>query len=347
MRYFKALTLSFALALALPPAPALAQAPAGNFALILSAEEYARYKPSEIGAARAQEIATLLNSRGFDVSSVTNPTNAAARAALRDFSAKIAGARLALVIVMGHGVSTSGQTFFLPGNAEIERGTDLLSRGLSVSNVAQIIAPAKAGGLCFLMTSPNFPSPVDGVDFRPVATLAVPANVAIGVSNSPKIPLSRSDISAAQSAKDVAALLQSQPNADLKQFLTACSAQNQGTLIGTAADVTLTRPAAAAKPKPEVVTAPPPPPPAPAATPPPVSEDMVQTLQALEGMLDPRQVRRVQTKLTSLGLYQGPIDAIIGPLTRIAIQDYQKRTGQAETGYLTPAQLRTLVEGVP
>jgi peptidoglycan hydrolase-like protein with peptidoglycan-binding domain len=58
-------------------------------------------------------------------------------------------------------------------------------------------------------------------------------------------------------------------------------------------------------------------------------------------------VRRVQTKLTSLGLYQGPIDAIIGPLTRVAIQDYQKRMGQSSTGYLTPAQLKTLVEGVP
>ncbi|MDX2201550.1 MAG: peptidoglycan-binding protein [Hyphomicrobiaceae bacterium] len=352
MRCFVALALLVAIALALPAAStgAHAQSSSGSVALLLSAEDYANYKPSEVGAARAQEIATLLKSRGFDVSSVTNPTNAAARAALRDLSTKVAGARLALVLVMGHGVSASGQTFFLPSNAEIERSTDLLSRGLSIANVAQIISSAKAGGVCFLMTSPNFPKPVEGVDFRPAASLQAAPNVALGVSNSPKIPLSRADITAAQSARDIAALLQAQPGADLKQLLATCAAQQQGTLINTPADVALTAPKP--KPKPEIAAAPPPPPPppppaTPPAEPPAVSDEMVQALQALEGMLDPRQVRRVQTKLTSLGLYQGPIDAIIGPLTRIAIKDYQKRTGQAETGFLTPAQLKALVEGVP
>jgi hypothetical protein len=328
---------------------ARAQSPAGNVALILSAEDYASYKASEIGAGRAQEIASLLKARAFDVSLVTNPANAAARAALRDFVAKANGARVAIVFILGHGLSASGQTFFLPTNAVIERSTDLLSRALSVSNVAQITGGAKAAGICFLMTSPNFTKPVEGVDFRPVTSIDLPANIAIGVSNSSKIPLSRADVSAAQAGKDIVALLQGQPNADLKQLLSACAAQQQGTMIGAAADVALTAPPAA-KPKPEVAAAPPPPPPSPPAATPPapaIPDDVVQTLQALEGMLDPRQVKRVQTKLTSLGLYQGPIDAIIGPLTREAIKDYQKRTRQAATGYLTPAQLKELVEGVP
>lgn len=330
---------------------ARAQAPAGNVALILSAEDYASYKAAEIGAGRAQEIATLLKARAFDVSLVTNPANAAARAALRDFVAKANGARVALVFILGHGLSASGQTFFLPTNAVIERSTDLLSRALSVSNVGQIIGGAKAAGICFLMTSPNFAKPVDGVDFRPVTSIDLPANIAIGVSNSAKIPLSRADVSAAQAGKEIVTLLQGQPNADLKQLLSACAAQQQGTVIGTPADVALTAPPTA-KAKPEVAAAPPPPPPPPAqpttsAPPPAVPDDLVQTLQALEGMLDPRQVKRVQTKLTSLGLYQGPIDAIIGPLTREAIKSYQSRVRQAATGYLTPTQLKELVEGVP
>lgn len=96
---------------------ARAQSPAGNVALILSAEDYASYKASEIGAGRAQEIASLLKARAFDVSLVTNPANAAARAALRDFVAKANGARVAIVFILGHGLSASGQTFFLPTNA--------------------------------------------------------------------------------------------------------------------------------------------------------------------------------------------------------------------------------------
>ncbi len=351
-RWLKGLLTALALAIgSLGYSPlANGQGVAPHVALILAAEDYGSYKASEGGAGRAKEIAEQLKARGFEVAIASNPANAAARAALRDFSGKVTGARLALVFLLGHGVSASGQTFFLPSNAVVERSTDLLSRALSIANVAQIINPAKAGGICFLMTSPNFPKPVEGVDMRPASTGDIAPHVAIAVSNSAKIPLSRSDISAAQAGKDVVGLLQTQPNADLKQLLATCAAQQQGTILGTVADVALTKPAPKPQaPKPDVAIAPPPPQATPPPAPPAVtsSEDNLQTLQLLEGMLDPRQVKRVQTKLTSLGLYQGPIDAIVGPLTRIAIKDYQKRNGFADTGYLTPAQLKALVEGVP
>jgi peptidoglycan hydrolase-like protein with peptidoglycan-binding domain len=48
-----------------------------------------------------------------------------------------------------------------------------------------------------------------------------------------------------------------------------------------------------------------------------------------------------------MGLYQGPIDAIIGVLTREAIREYQKKNGAAETGYLTPDQLQALTASSP
>jgi len=319
-------------------------------ALILAVEDYANYRKLDGNVARANELAELLRARGFDVAVAANPANAGARAALRDLSGKVANSRLALVLILGHGASGSGQTFFLPNNATIERSTDLLSRGVSIGNVAQIVSSAKAAGVCFMMSAPNFTKPVEGVDMRPQFQGELGASVAVAVSNSTKIPVSRMDASAAQAIRDVISLLQSTPNADLKQLLSACAANQQGVIAGNVADISLVKPAPPKpqSPPPEAgksaapAPAPPPSPPAPG-----ISEEALQALQTLEGMLDPRQVRRVQTKLTTLGHYRGPIDAIVGPLTREAIRDYQKKTGHQETGYLTPAELKALVEGVP
>ena len=149
-----------------------------------------------------------------------------------------------------------------------------------------------------------------------------------------------------QASREIVSLLQSTPNADLKQLLGACSSHQQGIVTGNPADVVLVK---QATPKVQP-TAPEPakPPPATAATSPPpppgISEEALQALQTLEGMLDPRQVRRVQTKLATLGHYRGPIDAVVGPLTREAILEYQRRAGHQATGYLTPSELKVLVE---
>lgn len=316
-----------------------------NIALVLSVEDYATYKKSEGSAARAKEIADLLKARGYDVMTAGEAANAVARAALRDLSAKVQGARIALVFILGHGVSGSSQTFFLPSKVTIDRATDLLSRGISLGNIAQILHQAKAGAVCFLMTAPNFDKPVEGVSMRPQFQGTLPPNVAIAVSNSSKIPVSRMDVSAQQATRDVITLLQSKPDVDLKQLLEGCAAHQQGLIAGTIADVRITPPPPAKPQSPEAgkVAAPAPPPPS-APAQPEISEEQLQTLQALEGMLDPRQVRRIQTRLTTLGFYKGPIDAIVGPLTREAIRDYQKSARQAETGYLNPTQLKDLVE---
>jgi peptidoglycan hydrolase-like protein with peptidoglycan-binding domain len=45
-----------------------------------------------------------------------------------------------------------------------------------------------------------------------------------------------------------------------------------------------------------------------------------------------------------MGFYQGPIDAVIGILTRNAIKEYQRKTGVADTGFLTPEQLAALTK---
>src|SRR5262249_21006431 len=95
-------------------------------AMILAAEDYQNFKRSEVGLRKAEEILDLLRARGFDAALVTNPANAAARAALRDFATKVATADVGLAFLLGHGLSSVGQTFFLPSNASIDRSTDLL-----------------------------------------------------------------------------------------------------------------------------------------------------------------------------------------------------------------------------
>ena len=101
----------------------------GRVAMVLVAEDYEALNQSQIGIKRGNEIAEQLRARGFDVIFVANPTNSTARAALRDFSAKVSGTDLSLAILIGHGTASGAQTFFLPTNAAIERSTDLLSRG--------------------------------------------------------------------------------------------------------------------------------------------------------------------------------------------------------------------------
>lgn len=58
--------------------------------------------------------------------------------------------------------------------------------------------------------------------------------------------------------------------------------------------------------------------------------------------LSPRDRRRVQVALTSLGLDTAGIDEILGPRTRQMIGQWQKRQGATDTGFLTGLQLAAL-----
>lgn len=81
--------------------------------------------------------------------------------------------------------------------------------------------------------------------------------------------------------------------------------------------------------------------PAPPAEPAPVS-DAERAERALGLGLAER--RRVQQGLRADGLYDGSIDGLVGPGTRRAIRAWQRRAGEAETGFLTAGQFRALSE---
>jgi len=50
----------------------------------------------------------------------------------------------------------------------------------------------------------------------------------------------------------------------------------------------------------------------------------------------------VQTQLASRGYYHGPIDGVIGPESREAIQAFQKSRGLAASGLIDPSLLKAL-----
>lgn len=69
----------------------------------------------------------------------------------------------------------------------------------------------------------------------------------------------------------------------------------------------------------------------------------VESLRIVEALFGRSKRKEIQFLLRKKGLYEGQVDAIFGPLTRVAIKDFQKSLGADETGYLTPQQLQRLI----
>ncbi|MEW5963020.1 MAG: caspase family protein, partial [Pseudomonadota bacterium] len=170
----------------------------------MAVEEYSHLNKSPITAKNANQIGEALKRHGFDVTVSANPNNAVARATLRDFAQKAEGAHAAIIVLTGHGASAAGMTYFLPGNAEITRDTDLLSRGLAVPSVAQIAGKAKHGAVFFLMTVAEIPTTLQSIGARPSLASSPSDNVVVVFSSSDKVPVSRVDKVSEQAARDFA-----------------------------------------------------------------------------------------------------------------------------------------------
>ncbi len=382
---------------------------AGRTALVIVGEDYQKLQKSSIGAKRAKDIAEALRAKGFDVLFGADPANSRARALMLDFAQKANGADFAIAFVMGHVTAAGGQTYFLPVNTELGVATDLFSRGIAISSVAQIAGKAKAGAVIVLMTAPNFEPAVSGLDARPEYASENPKSVVTVFSSSARLPVSRIDAVSEQAADAVVTLLQ-QPAPSLADVVKAASADG-GSIFGAPADISLAKPIPPA----EAVTAPGAPAAANVAQPPakPAAEakrnskendaqveaarlqneqakaelekakQETQRAQAEasraaaeaekakaeaqaeiararsgaakapgqaavgapidEKQLGMRQRQRIQERLRDMSLYTGPIDSIMGPLTREAIMGYQRSKGAQVTGYLTPEQFQALL----
>lgn len=398
-----------------------AHADAGErIALVMAVENYQKLPKSSLGLKRAEDIAAALKARGFNVLMSANPSNSAARASLGAFAAKAQDADVALVMLIGHGTAWAGQSFFLLSNTEISRATDLFSRALSVTNIAQIAGRARIGGVFFFMTTPNFGTPIEGLNDRPQFNGTIGKNVVAVFSSSARVPVSRVDAVSAEAADALVKFLRG-PDPTLAGLVKAASKGGKETIVGTAGDVDLAKPPAVAKPEASTAGG--------ASTPgkqakaddarPEAGEqprkgageqaraEQIRTEQAraevekaraeakkaeaeaarvqaearkaqaeaerakaeaeqakLEARQNEAEARaaaagaapirewqlareqrlQIQERLSKLGFYKGPIDAIIGPLTRQAIMGFQRSSGATVTGYLTSAQFDALTK---
>jgi hypothetical protein len=400
---------------------------------VVVGEDYQKLQKSIIGAKRANDIAEALQAKGFDVLMGANAINSRARALLLDFSQKANGADLAIALFIGHATAADGRSYFLPVNTELAVSTDLFSRGISISSVAQIASKAKDGAVIVLMTAPNFETAVPGLDARPEYAAENPKSVVTVFSSSSKVPVSRIDAVSERAADAVSKVLQ-QPAPSLADLVKAASADG-GAVYGVPAAVSLAKPiappenvAASSAPEPVLAVA------QPAKSAGDLQEEQkaraeaerrakeedaqaqaarlqlqqaktdlerakletqraqaeasraqadaekakadaqsqvaqVQAETAKEqaarveaeaekasaqtgavpvspiddNQLGDRQRQRIQERLRKMGLYTGPIDSIMGPLTREAIMGYQRSKGARVTGYLTPEQYQALV----
>ena len=183
----------------------------GRIALLLGAEAYQHFKASKVTVAQNKALEQALRDQGFDVMLTANPGNAAARAALSEFSRKAGTADFALIIASGHFATYRNQSFFLPTNARVRRATDLFSRGLSVANLADIAHRAKSGAFLMVMTVPDIPSTVAGVSAQPGFAKPPPENIIAVFSTSSKVPVSRVESVSMQVMKDLVGVAKERP----------------------------------------------------------------------------------------------------------------------------------------
>jgi uncharacterized caspase-like protein len=65
------------------------------------------------------------------------------RRALRDFSAEVAKADIAMAYFAGHGIEVNGINYQIPIDATLERDIDVEDEALPLDRVSQILEPAK------------------------------------------------------------------------------------------------------------------------------------------------------------------------------------------------------------
>ncbi len=138
---------------------------------------------------------------------------------------------------MVHVVSTRGSAFVLPKNALVRRSTDLLSRGISVPSVAQIVGRAsEAGAVLVLATQADIPSTLADAVSRPEYRGVVADHVVVAFSGSAKAPVSKMN-EAAAAATDRLAALMPEKTVTLADLVAAVDGGRVGLTAGRPADL--------------------------------------------------------------------------------------------------------------
>jgi len=113
-------------------------------ALVIGNSSYQRVTALPNPAHDAAAMGDLFRRVGFDVVEVkTNLDQATMRKVLRDFSAAVRDADVAVVFYAGHGMEMNGTNYLIPTDAVLDRDIDVEDETVSLDRVSQIIEPAR------------------------------------------------------------------------------------------------------------------------------------------------------------------------------------------------------------
>jgi hypothetical protein len=349
-----------AAALLLGTLPALAEtAPPPRLALVIGNAAYAEAQPLPACAASAHLAAQALEAEGYAVTLRQDLSHGQMVAALGSFGRALAmapGAR-AVAYVCARAVAFEGRAFLLPVTAHVQKPGDAISQGLLATRLTAALDQPGGGEALVLVDA--IPGPAGDAATWLAALREAGSRVRAAIS----LPTAAPETGPAPLASSFSTLIP-QGQVPLEGALAALR-QQTGRFPGLALALHMPEPAMPppADPPPLAALQPPaiveppamepavpaPPveapaprgaPPAAAPTPPAPSP---LTTAAPEPPTNLAQRRFIQAVLRRLGYYDGPLDGAFGPGARTAIRRYQRETGMAPTGLLTPDQVRRLL----
>ena len=331
------------LALALAPLPAAAQSSSRGervVALVIN-----------VGGEdeRADAIQAELQAIGVETLRSEDPHNAELRSILTRFAREAANSRATFVYLDAPVVTFQGRAFVLPAGTVLNRGTDLFTRAIPLQAFSRSAAQAAQGGAT-------------------VATLAstdtpLPQSVSPATEAPAHDPTSSPVLTAPPAAfpgilEALTGAVEKGEAVELSTVLRRMSVQNGASISGfPSRPIFLKEPTAAAEEAGSKGASPAPNVPLPVTETPASSEqgttvdaaatpnapvETLQQLNTLEQSLPRAAKRTIQTQLRTLGFYNGLVDGIFGPQTRIAIKAFQDSRKEEQTGVLTRQQLTDL-----
>src|SRR5262245_13027308 len=137
----------------------------------------------------AKAVADALTGAGFEVTRLSNLTQAEMRRAVRDFSGRIAerGAdTTALVFYAGHGVQVDGENFLIPVDARIQRESDIAIEALRLADIVKALETVQSRTrIVVLDACRNNPFSAAGASGRGLAIVDAPAGSIVAYSTAP------------------------------------------------------------------------------------------------------------------------------------------------------------------
>jgi hypothetical protein len=370
----RTLSLAAVLLAALTGAAGAAEPPRVALVLANGRVTAAGVAPLPACPASARAVGRRLTELNFDLVQSIDAGRGETEVAIAGFAGRLRNApeARAVVYICGTFSELGGRAFLLPASAVLERSSDLLTQGVLLRGLPDILAQAGIGaGLIALDTFapdgrahlPPLPALPDGavalVASSQADRLRQPTALAQALLRELQEPAAGGGDLGSIAARLQAGLADPPGGGQALGLAPARAAMLlEGAMPGAAEAPQAPQPPLAEAPptSPPVVIPATPPPPAPVAgAPPGGSEAVAQPPEPLappgptppafvgEPPLSEADRRGIQTTLTMLGYYRERVDGTFGPGTRAAIRRYQAEIGAAPSGALTAGQARRLL----